>query len=528
MKFLHLSDLHFSPETDGRTTRKLRQTLPEKLKEYHIQADELLITGDYRHALLQKGMSLDEVAESSVNYIRKVASAIGIVSPEHIHIIPGNHDRERDSDATRSKKIRAAYSSDNGTFPPDDFLYLRAQFTFFDTVCEKLYGSDNFWKNALHTYRCVDSTVFLYLNTAIMHNQDKDRGNLVIGNDKLDLLLEDIKDKYPDFPLIILAHHSPDMFTKHEKEAVEEILRSYPVKLYLCGDSHEVWWRQVNGYLEITMGCIKHTKGTEAAFLFGDTKANVYTAFHWAKAWEPFEYFNNELANHLKKSTPILLSSSLQKMAEEEQRRIQNDVLLPWMKGSVSYRAVFPKLFIEPELASIKLRWPVSYKNLLEKYRQQHIIILGEAGAGKTTLLRTLFLYQNSDYQILYLRASCLNSAPEHLSNYENMVRSLLLGTEKTEESKLILLDGIDEAYIQDTAALDDLIKKIQALTNVFVWFGWRAEHYYKRETMVTRHLVTDIIALQPWSTDLAQTYITIYAEQVRQKQIGAVKKWSD
>lgn len=53
MKFLHLSDLHYSPETDERTSRKLRQTLPEKLKEFHLQADELLITGDYRHALLR-------------------------------------------------------------------------------------------------------------------------------------------------------------------------------------------------------------------------------------------------------------------------------------------------------------------------------------------------------------------------------------------------------------------------------------------------------------------------------------------
>lgn len=54
MKFVHISDLHFNPMGDGRTSRSIRDGLVPYLKRQNIFADELLITGDYRHAKFQK------------------------------------------------------------------------------------------------------------------------------------------------------------------------------------------------------------------------------------------------------------------------------------------------------------------------------------------------------------------------------------------------------------------------------------------------------------------------------------------
>ena len=53
MKFIHLSDLHFNPTGDGRTSRKVREELISYLRDLQLDVDELLITGDYRHARFQ-------------------------------------------------------------------------------------------------------------------------------------------------------------------------------------------------------------------------------------------------------------------------------------------------------------------------------------------------------------------------------------------------------------------------------------------------------------------------------------------
>ena len=289
MKFLHISDLHYAPKADGRTSRRLRAEFLQYLRDAHIQAEELIVTGDYRHAVLQKDEPPEEAAKKAADFILETARALGIRDPQaHVHLVPGNHDRDRDPDPTRARSIRAAYSSDSGVFSPEDLSYLQSQFGFFRLMCRKLYGSDSVWpEDRLHICREAGDTVLLLLNTAVMHNASEDRGQLLIGNDELDRLVEETCASYPDRPIAVLAHHPPDYFEEHEKKAVEEIFRGRPVKLYLCGDAHEVWARQVNGYLEITMGCMKSGDGIQAAFLWGDTAGDVYEAYHWAEAWEP-------------------------------------------------------------------------------------------------------------------------------------------------------------------------------------------------------------------------------------------------
>ena len=298
MKFIHLSDLHFNPRGDGRGSRSIRNGLIPYLQQLNISVDELLITGDYRHARFQ-GNDQAEI-DAVVKYIRDIAEALGITDIKHIHLVPGNHDRDRKKgEARKMSGIRKKYNPLNGRFDEKDFDFLIQKFEYFRLVCSSLFGSDNYWGyKTLHTYRVIGGTVFLYLNTAIMHNCDEDRKQhrLIIGNDYLDQLLDEIGKDYPDLPIIVLAHHSPDYFEKHEKEAIEDILKQHPkVFLYLCGDAHEAWLRKVNFHLEITMGCLKQEKSVEATFLYGDTDIQEYTVHHWVRAWEPYVAANKQI-----------------------------------------------------------------------------------------------------------------------------------------------------------------------------------------------------------------------------------------
>ena len=294
MRFVHLSDLHFNYKGDGRESREIREELIEYLKESKIEADELLITGDFRHAKYQ-GTDLGEI-KNVVEYIKLIAETIGINDVEHIHIVPGNHDRKR-IDARQMQGIMKRYSVASGLFDSDDLVEIKSFFEYFYLVSDELYGPDNFWHQAeLHTYRVSNNTVFLYLNTALTHNSDTSRGKLLIGNDCLDRLLREIDHKYPDFPIFILAHHSPDCFSNEERKVIENIISKHPkVSMYLCGDAHQQWIRRIDWHMEITMGSLRQEPGAEETFLYGDTVAQQYTAHHWQGAWQPCAKANKKL-----------------------------------------------------------------------------------------------------------------------------------------------------------------------------------------------------------------------------------------
>lgn len=310
MRFIHISDLHFNPISDGRTSRDIRNGLITYLKKESITADELLVTGDYRHAKFQVDPPQADI-EAVVAFIKGIAAAVNIKSPDHIHLVPGNHDRKRNyRDNRKLAVIRKTYDASNGCFDENDLVTLLQYFGYFRRICNSLYGTKNVWEErTLHTYRVSGKTVFLYLNTAIMHNCDEDRKQrrLIIGNDLIDRLLNEIDVKYPTFPIIVLAHHSPDYFEKHEKAAIEEILLDHPrVILYLCGDSNKAWPRRVNNHIEIATGCLKHTQNIETTFLYGDTASQEFSVYHWVGAWEPYAALNEQL----KKLLPVESKSS--------------------------------------------------------------------------------------------------------------------------------------------------------------------------------------------------------------------------
>lgn len=517
MKFLHLTDLHFCPEKDGRTSRELRDLLPKYIRDNRILVDELFFTGDYRHALLQEDEPLEDVAKKAVSYLKDIADAAGITDCEHIHLIPGNHDLIRSEDKKRIKKIKKSYKSENGSFKKEDLDFLKSQLSFFNCVCKEMYGEKNIWSDAtLHTYKVVNNVVILYLNTAITHNSDDDRNHIIIGNDYLDLLLKDIKEKYPDLPIIVLAHHALEYFEKNEREAVEQIFKKYSVKLYLCGDAHEVWWRNINNHTEITMGCLKSTDGVQATFLQGEFDTRTYVAHRWDNkflGWGPYTQFNESIGV-LKTKKKSLTTKEIKKNQEKQ----KNDVLLPWMKHSTSLQSVFPKLFIEPILKGEKVKGDISFAELLEKYKRKNIVVIGDAGFGKTTLLKFLYLFNNEKYEFLYLKASTLKCNRRELSSYEEAVLDILYEKTVTKKHKIILLDALDEAFFGNDEKLKELITLISNKSSNFsVWLGWRSEHYYLQETEELRLCVDNIISLQSWNDDMVGRYVNTYAEKTRQ-----------
>lgn len=316
MRWLHLSDLHYNPKEDGRSSEQLRRNLPIFLCKKRISVDDVFITGDYRHALYQD--DTDVIASNSAAFILEIAESVGVKDRKHIHLVPGNHDLVRseiDKDKIELLRIRSNYDYKSGIISKSDVKFLLGRFSFYNRVVEKL-NIDNlkldFEHYKLHSFYCGESYSILYLNTAIMCGAD-DRGMLVLGNNDLYQMLEEIVNENPNVPIIALGHHGIYNFTQEERKAIESIFSEFNVAIYLCGDDHETWCRTIgHNTIEITTGCLKYEEGAQIVFSVGEIDPNgsvkEITAYNWDSMfckWDEYSHFNSHISKMIKNLHPI-------------------------------------------------------------------------------------------------------------------------------------------------------------------------------------------------------------------------------
>lgn len=447
MKWLHLSDLHYNPEQDGRNSDQLRKKLPLYLQDQNFHTDEIFITGDFRHARYQSD-NLPDVAKKVVKYVWEIAKSVGISSPEKIHILPGNHDLTR-SDNSKLECIIADYDYSNGKFSEENLLYLQGRFDFFHYVCQELYGNEEVYNNffsQVHPYCSVDNYVILCVNTAIACGQENERGNLIIGNYYLYKSLEKIKEDYPGKEIIVLAHHALEFLSKSEREQIECLFAEYPVIMYLCGDAHEIWARKLNNWIEITIGCLVQAKGTETVFCAGDTSESKITAYHWDNKfskWSVYDGFNNYISG----------------FAES----LKNELAATVVPMTDIYN--LPKLTKNYRIGR-KIKF-----DALTTLKENHLLyISGISGIGKTSFSISLSEVLKNEAQlngIYFIDASQIKSAQGLSSVDLNMAgrKVNLLGTIKLGQS-LYIIDDL-QYKIDDVVEL--ILSELSESTNSFV-----------------------------------------------------------
>ena len=310
MKWLHLSDIHYSPEHDGTDARDMREKLPAYLKDNQIKVEHIFVTGDFRHALKQIG-SDEDAAKNAVKFLMDIASEVGITDPASIHIVPGNHDHKRFTDKSsknRLENIRDNHDPLHGRFGENDIEFMLSKndrFGFFQALDKELHSGTPFWGDQLsllHRYYCDKDFSLLYLNSTFSCNAKEDReGKLILGSYHIDNALREIHKKNPNKPIIVLAHHGVTCFKEAEQKKLRQIFEKYPVSLYLCGDSHDPWREETNGVLEITMGCLTYEKSSRPAFSIGELndKQNISIEAHeWDNrepGWGPYSQFNQKM-----------------------------------------------------------------------------------------------------------------------------------------------------------------------------------------------------------------------------------------
>lgn len=451
MKWLHLSDLHYNPQRDGTSTWQMREKLLKYLKEEHITAEHLFLTGDYRHAAYQRDNEESAAAEAA-RYILRIAEEAE-VSPANIHVIPGNHDLSRTTDTDRIKRIKENYDAHNGRFRQEDADFLLERFSFFRRLNQELskQGVDSPWGEGmlpLHTYRCFDEFSLLLLNTSVLCNSDSDRGELLIGNFDLYQTLEKISEENHDKPIIALAHHGLDNYREDEKKAVEKLFEEYPVKLYLCGDAHMPWKRRTNEVLEITMGCLLQDKNVRTVFSVGEWKGGAYSieAHEWdadENEWGEYTQFNKKLRQWFLRNTPEKAQQA------EVITREYPDSPAAYFRGRDAKTAEIEEILF---------------------HKAKIVLLYGIGGSGKTEICRHLFwryvqkasegivtkigwiVYQDTMKNSFYgqFQEISANDTEEYWIKTELLIRQM-------REKLLLIIDNANDITPQEITLLDKL-----------------------------------------------------------------------
>lgn len=315
MKFLHISDMHFDPINDGADTVKLRTKFINYLKEKNIIVDELFFTGDFRHARNQQGQQEEAVVRNACDFL--ISIAFSVIKDrnniyKHIHIVPGNHDLSIGNKKILDE-IYEKYDPYKANFKEvmDDgrtgLSILLSRFSFFQQCAE--YLRNNMWCNLRDGEVCpvrkLENCSIIYINTAIASGRDDERGKLYIGRQYIENAFQQVTDKNPDMPIIVLAHNVIDDIEQEERIKIKNLIDDLEIPVvWLCGDSHDIEYNNSYNVAYITAGCLLQERGTEASFYVGQLnecglcfEAHGYDSKH--SGWEYKEIVTKRINNSL-------------------------------------------------------------------------------------------------------------------------------------------------------------------------------------------------------------------------------------
>jgi len=276
MRWLHLSDLHYSPNTQNYDTKKMLEKLDERIAELSKKAriDEVFFTGDFRFSKDVESVTARQIAEKLLD----IARFAGGDTPARIHIVPGNHDIDLLEDKSKTPLLRSVYTNykhgafqgdviENSTgIPCKDYLLRRLQ--FYRELASEL--NDPIWQNSnsLHYCREYGTYKVVYLNTAVACGYLNEAGHLVIGYDELNSSLEQCSH---DLPGIALGHHGLGCLAIAERRTITEIFERHNIRLYLCGDAHQGDSAFDDYIVQLTAGGLSLGRNrVEPVFLIGE------------------------------------------------------------------------------------------------------------------------------------------------------------------------------------------------------------------------------------------------------------------
>lgn len=318
MKWLQLSDIHFSLCTMGVDSHLLKRQLINYLQAEIGKVDWIFLLGDFRYCGNPKE------PDSVLEWIRQIAEAVGIQNlSERVCMVPGNHDIDRNPTVRQYiiDGVKKDYNVLQGKFDQMALKALLSSFSYYNSLYKRIYNEDYIEAavNAQnpHLFKDCGEFYLLMLNTVIISNEDNERGTLLVGSGYVVELLTKVTK-----PIYVLAHHGLQMLEKEEKRKLYQIFKEWDIELYLCGDEHVLYEEMAGSQIhQITSGCLYGgSKETDIAFMTGEiVDGGISVSAHeWKGNWTKALHFGEQgnLYIQKQKRTQNIFSELEPKLAE--------------------------------------------------------------------------------------------------------------------------------------------------------------------------------------------------------------------
>lgn len=146
---------------------------------------------------------------------------------------------------------------------------------------------------------------------------------------------------------------------------------------------------------------------------------------------------------------------------------------------------------------------------LLELYGNHNLLITGEAGYGKTAALEYVFLKHglNDTAPAYYLPAYVFTRGKDNITHLQKAIRNLIEAGEKVEG--LLLIDGLEEAYLNNYSDASSLIKMVADSGTTF-WIACRPD-FYENLDIENDGYFKDIALVKKWEREDFTEFVAKY-----------------
>lgn len=491
MKWLHISDIHYSPENNGEASDKILESFLKEITGIG-NIDALFITGDFRSAYDD---AIAEPVTEIAQLIKKIATECGVES-HCIFLVPGNHDyinRELQLEIP----ITYAVDQNEGVFRKRDISQLNERFKFFWKLYYKTKGSHpNFnMSNTVCWIERINDSAIICLNTAIA---DRRSQQIDYGSFYLKKIVRELDENIER--VYILAHHSLQRLSEGERTRTDDIingmLKNGKKVLWLCGHNHKFKAAPslCNNFIEIGVGSLKGRIGNKISFIIGDTQDETFTVFEYSTDSDSWP----------NKCRPLFSQNSISSDHSNTQK---------YFNASCQQKNKFYDKFGSADLSLFEflpIRAKYDYpenpilKNLSDLYTlDKNFAIIGVSGIGKTSFLLHLWdqlLKDSHNSTPLFIPCFELSDSQNPIADYVSTTYDCSIG-----QNIILLVDAVNEYRY----SLDIVINELQqyvSISEIQLILSSTSDCFSARNDLY-RHLV--IYEIEKFSSDFIKNYIS-------------------
>lgn len=424
MRFIHISDIHYSDNLDHqRVITALCHDLNTISKEGKV--DAILCTGDLAH----KGIT-DEVSVQKIcTLLDRIRSAIDNSIP--LIICPGNHDINLharnalfqpifDNVKTPECANKLVEESQTNNGVAGVLAHLDGFLNIARHANKKAYENHRL----VHTYKLSTDSVsvgFAVLNSAWMTKGGgiQDYGHLFVGERQIDIALQQISDCEIK---IAVMHHTLDWLFPAEKMSIHRSLAANFNALF-CGHNHETnannLVSNIGSLFTSNAGCIYQSREYFNGYTILDldlvarkwiTTAREYYSqrneFDIAPRFSTGGQKEFPLQTHIATQGVIVPSTAMSNAQEKA-----NSKLLSFSASEVAPKQI-GAIFVEPPLGKVNEKNYVA-REAIEKsgnndllslreltQTESDLLVIGKRESGKTTLLHHIVIDRFTEFHI--------------------------------------------------------------------------------------------------------------------------------